>query len=258
MRPNRNAAPAAGGASRVHATSSVKPAAELPNCEPRSPQIAGLNHRSNRSLATARIRYKASHGQPRRNRVRSPKPPGSSRKPCPSCSAMTIRWWSSNMAAMPWSIRSCRQALCQRHRAAQAVRHQPDRGAWRGAADQPDARPDGVKSDFIDGLRVTDRDTMDVVEMVLAGSINKAIVASHPAGRRQRRRHLGQGRQPADRREPRAARRPIPRPARRRTMDLGFVGDPDRGQSELLEHHHPFRCHSGDCADRRGLGWRDL
>ena len=41
----------------------------------------------------------------------------------------------------------------------------------------------GVKSDFIDGLRVTDRDTMSVVEMVLSGSINKAIVASiHRAG----------------------------------------------------------------------------
>ena len=30
-----------------------------------------------------------------------------------------------------------------------------------------------MKSEFIDGLRVTDRDTVDVVEMVLAGSINK-------------------------------------------------------------------------------------
>jgi acetylglutamate kinase len=33
-----------------------------------------------------------------------------------------------------------------------------------------------IKSSFIDGLRVTDSDTVDVVEMVLAGSINKAIV----------------------------------------------------------------------------------
>jgi len=33
-----------------------------------------------------------------------------------------------------------------------------------------------VKSDFVDGLRVTDRATMEVVEMVLAGSINKSIV----------------------------------------------------------------------------------
>lgn len=33
-----------------------------------------------------------------------------------------------------------------------------------------------IKSSFVDGLRVTDSDTVDVVEMVLAGSINKMIV----------------------------------------------------------------------------------
>lgn len=33
-----------------------------------------------------------------------------------------------------------------------------------------------MKSSFVDGLRVTDSDTVDVVEMVLAGSINKMIV----------------------------------------------------------------------------------
>ena len=33
-----------------------------------------------------------------------------------------------------------------------------------------------VKSSFIDGLRVTDKETMDIVEMVLSGSINKEIV----------------------------------------------------------------------------------
>jgi acetylglutamate kinase len=33
-----------------------------------------------------------------------------------------------------------------------------------------------IESSFIDGLRVTDSDTVDVVEMVLAGSINKMIV----------------------------------------------------------------------------------
>lgn len=34
-----------------------------------------------------------------------------------------------------------------------------------------------IKSEFIDGLRVTDQATVDVVEMVLAGSINKHIVS---------------------------------------------------------------------------------
>lgn len=33
----------------------------------------------------------------------------------------------------------------------------------------------GKESQFIDGMRVTDRETMDVVEMVLGGQVNKAI-----------------------------------------------------------------------------------
>jgi acetylglutamate kinase len=35
-----------------------------------------------------------------------------------------------------------------------------------------------IKSEFIDGLRVTDEATIDVVEMVLSGSINKRIVSA--------------------------------------------------------------------------------
>lgn len=36
----------------------------------------------------------------------------------------------------------------------------------------------GIRSDFVDGLRVTDAQTAEVAEMVLAGSINKEIVAA--------------------------------------------------------------------------------
>lgn len=35
----------------------------------------------------------------------------------------------------------------------------------------------GIKSEFVNGLRVTDRPTMEVVEMVLGGKVNKEIVA---------------------------------------------------------------------------------
>ncbi|MCJ7771504.1 MAG: acetylglutamate kinase, partial [Desulfobacterales bacterium] len=35
----------------------------------------------------------------------------------------------------------------------------------------------GIQSTFVKGLRVTDRPTMDVVEMVLGGKVNKEIVA---------------------------------------------------------------------------------
>lgn len=34
----------------------------------------------------------------------------------------------------------------------------------------------GKKSEFIDGLRVTDKETVDIVQMVLAGKINKSLV----------------------------------------------------------------------------------
>ncbi len=36
----------------------------------------------------------------------------------------------------------------------------------------------GKKSEFIQGMRVTDDDTMDVVEMMLGGLVNKAVVAA--------------------------------------------------------------------------------
>jgi acetylglutamate kinase len=35
-----------------------------------------------------------------------------------------------------------------------------------------------IHTEFVDGMRVTDSDTMDVVEMVLGGSVNKEIVSS--------------------------------------------------------------------------------
>ena len=43
----------------------------------------------------------------------------------------------------------------------------------------------GVKSTFVDGLRVTDEPTMEVAEMVLSGAINKEI-RSPPCCRRRR------------------------------------------------------------------------
>jgi acetylglutamate kinase len=36
----------------------------------------------------------------------------------------------------------------------------------------------GIKTSIVDGLRVTDRETMEVVEMVLAGKINKQLVSA--------------------------------------------------------------------------------
>ena len=33
----------------------------------------------------------------------------------------------------------------------------------------------GMKSDFVQGMRVTDRETMEIVEMVLVGKVNKEL-----------------------------------------------------------------------------------
>ena len=36
----------------------------------------------------------------------------------------------------------------------------------------------GLKPQFVEGLRVTDAETMDIVEMVLGGKLNKDIVST--------------------------------------------------------------------------------
>ncbi|HLJ63279.1 MAG TPA: acetylglutamate kinase, partial [Stellaceae bacterium] len=81
----------------------------------------------------------------------------------------------------------------------------------------------GVESRFIDGLRVTDRATMEVVEMVLAGSINKQIVAAiNRAG------GLAVGLSGKDANLIRARKLDHPK-------DLGFVGEPRQINTTVLE-----------------------
>ena len=81
----------------------------------------------------------------------------------------------------------------------------------------------GVKSRFVNGLRVTDSETMEVVEMVLAGTINKQLVAAiNGAGGRA----IGLSGKDAG----------LIR-ARKLTRDggdLGFVGEPERIDAEVL------------------------
>jgi acetylglutamate kinase len=80
----------------------------------------------------------------------------------------------------------------------------------------------GIKSRFVNGLRVTDAETMEIVEMVLAGTINKHLVAAINAvggcaiglcgkdGNLIRSRKLT------------------------RNGDLGFVGEPERVDDRVL------------------------
>ena len=82
-----------------------------------------------------------------------------------------------------------------------------------------------VKSSFIDGLRVTDQATMDVVEMVLAGTVNK-----HVAGLINRAGALAVGICGKDggliTAEKARRTRKNPETGATEEIDLGFVGDP--------------------------------
>ena len=90
----------------------------------------------------------------------------------------------------------------------------------------------GIRSEFVDGKRVSDAATVEVVEMVLSGRINKRIVQAINAQGGKAIGPLGQGRQPDDLREgsdDRRARR------RRGRVDLGFVGKPVEMNPEILQ-----------------------
>jgi len=83
-----------------------------------------------------------------------------------------------------------------------------------------------IKSSFIDGLRVTDRATMEIAEMVLSGSINKQIVTSiNNAGGRAVGLSGKDGGLIKARKLARTERDPDSHIER--VIDLGFVGDPD-------------------------------
>jgi len=91
-----------------------------------------------------------------------------------------------------------------------------------------------IKSSFIDGLRVTDSETVDIVEMVLSGSINKAVVtAINSAG------GTAVGISGKDGRLIEAAK--LQRTTRdpdsniEKVLDLGFVGEPVNINPKLLE-----------------------
>ena len=91
-----------------------------------------------------------------------------------------------------------------------------------------------VKAEFRDGLRVTDAETMAVVEMVLAGSINKAIVASiQQAGGRAVGICGKDGNLLIAERY--TKKRTDPLTGKEEVIDFGFVGEPARVNTEILE-----------------------
>ncbi len=91
-----------------------------------------------------------------------------------------------------------------------------------------------IESSFVDGLRVTDRKTVDVVEMVLSGSINKQIVNSiHRAGGTAIGLSGKDGRLIEAQKLRRTTRDPDSNIEN--VLDLGFVGEPVRINTKALD-----------------------
>ncbi len=92
----------------------------------------------------------------------------------------------------------------------------------------------GIKSEFADGLRVTDAATVEIVEMVLAGSINKQIVGFiNEAGGRAVGLCGKDGNMVLARKLARAVADPGSHIEK--VVDLGFVGEPAKVDTTVLD-----------------------
>ena len=92
----------------------------------------------------------------------------------------------------------------------------------------------GIKSEFSGGLRITDKATVEIVEMVLAGSINKQIVAQlNQAGGRA----VGLCGKDGNLIVARKVEHKVHDPESNieKILDLGFVGEPDKINPEILQ-----------------------
>jgi acetylglutamate kinase len=91
-----------------------------------------------------------------------------------------------------------------------------------------------IKSEFIDGLRVTDAATVEIVEMVLSGSINKQIVS---AINRAGGFAVGMSGKDGNLIKARKLRRSKKDPGSNieKILDLGFVGEPDEINPHILD-----------------------
>jgi len=90
-----------------------------------------------------------------------------------------------------------------------------------------------IESKFIDGLRVTDEAAVEVVEMVLTGSINKQLVTSiNGAGGRAVGLSGKDGNLVIARKLEMIRTDPVS--GQKQAVDLGFVGEPDTVNPEVL------------------------
>jgi len=92
----------------------------------------------------------------------------------------------------------------------------------------------GIKSEFAAGLRITDEQTVEIVEMVLAGSINKQIVGYiNAAGGKA----IGLCGKDGNMVQARKVTRTVVDPDSNieKVVDLGFVGDPEKVDKTILD-----------------------
>lgn len=90
-----------------------------------------------------------------------------------------------------------------------------------------------IKSEFVQGLRVTDKPTVEIVEMVLAGAINKEIVS---AINRQGGKAVGiSGKDANLMRAKRITHLPDPESNLMKAVDIGYVGDPEEVNPYIVE-----------------------
>jgi acetylglutamate kinase len=90
-----------------------------------------------------------------------------------------------------------------------------------------------IKSDFVNGLRVTDKPTVEIVEMVLSGLINKEIVS---AINRQGGKAVGISGKDANLMIARKiTEMPDPKTNVMMKVDLGFVGDPAEVNPHIVD-----------------------
>ena len=91
-----------------------------------------------------------------------------------------------------------------------------------------------IESNFVDGLRVTDEATISVVEMVLAGGINKALVAAI-AGAGGRAVGISGKDGGLIRARKLLAKSRAEGSAIEQAIDLGFVGEPEQINTDVLD-----------------------
>ncbi len=91
-----------------------------------------------------------------------------------------------------------------------------------------------IKSSFVDGLRVTDQAAIDVVEMVLTGTVNKQIVSAiNNAGGKAVGVSGKDGQMIVAKKVVKTRRNPDT--GKEEAVDLGFVGEPEEVNIEVLQ-----------------------